>query len=103
MFRKAPGIIPGAISRKGVISGSVLAFPFALRVVGCSRNEGSRIKRGLAAVMAADVLGYSRLMEKDEEGTPRRVAELFAKLVSPAIDVHGGRLIRTAGDRLLVL
>jgi adenylate cyclase len=64
-------------------------------------EAGGRVKRRLAAILAADVVGYSRLMERDEEGTHRRVADLFDNLVAPAIVAHGGRLIRTAGDGLI--
>src|SRR5277367_868887 len=63
-------------------------------------REG-RVKRRLAAILAADVVAYSRLMERDEEGTHRRVAELFGNLVGPAIVAHGGHLISTAGDGLI--
>jgi adenylate cyclase len=60
-----------------------------------------RVKRKLAAILAADVVGYSRLMGKDEEGTHRRIARLFGDLVEPTIAAHGGRLINTAGDGLI--
>jgi adenylate cyclase len=65
------------------------------------RQDEGRISRRLAAVMAADVVGYSRLMEMDEEATHRRVKELFGKLVGPAIGGRGGRVISTAGDGLI--
>ena len=60
-----------------------------------------RVKRKLAAILAADVVGYSRLMGKDEEGTHRRIARLFGDLVEPTIAAHGGRLVNTAGDGLI--
>jgi adenylate cyclase len=64
-------------------------------------EEVGRVSRKLAAILAADVVGYSRLMEKDEEGTHRRIARLFGDLVEPTIAAHGGRLIKTAGDGLI--
>jgi adenylate cyclase len=64
-------------------------------------EEVGRVSRKLAAILAADVVGYSRLMEKDEEGTHRRIARLFGDLVEPTIAAHGGRLINTAGGGLI--
>ncbi len=65
-------------------------------------EEGvERVNRKLAAILAADVVGYSRLMGKDEEGTHRRIARLFGDMVEPMIAAYGGRLINTAGDGLI--
>jgi class 3 adenylate cyclase/TolB-like protein len=58
--------------------------------------------RRLAAILAADVAGYSRLMEADEEGTLVRLRVIRAELFDPAITVHNGRLVKTTGDGLLV-
>jgi adenylate cyclase len=58
--------------------------------------------RRLAAVLIADVAGYSRLMEQDETGTHLRLRDLRSELIEPAIEQHGGRIIRCAGDGLLV-
>jgi adenylate cyclase len=66
-----------------------------------SEERGGRVKRKLAAILAADVVGYSRLMGADEEGTHRRITGLFSDMVEPMIQEHGGRLINTAGDGLL--
>jgi len=57
--------------------------------------------RRLAAIVAADVVGYSRLMEVDEEGTWARLKSLRAELIDPAIAKHGGRIFKTTGDGLL--
>jgi len=54
----------------------------------------------LAAVLAADLAGYSRLMSLDEAGTARRLGEHFAVL-HPLVDRHGGRIVKTMGDGLL--
>jgi adenylate cyclase len=56
----------------------------------------------MTAVLLADVVGYSRLMSTDEEATHLMVAECFGSLIEPKISEHGGRLIRTSGDGLLV-
>ncbi|MBK9245007.1 MAG: hypothetical protein IPM30_09210 [Burkholderiales bacterium] len=58
--------------------------------------------RRLAAVMIADVAGYSRLMERDEAGTHERLRQIRAEVTDPAVLRHGGRIVRTVGDGLLV-
>src|SRR5260221_13347707 len=60
------------------------------------------VQRRLAAILAADVAGYSRLMGADEEGTLARLKALRADLVDPAIARHNGRIVKTTGDGLLV-
>ncbi len=52
--------------------------------------------------MIADVAGYSRLMERDEAGTHARLQEIRAQITDPAVRRHGGRIVRTVGDGLLV-
>src|SRR5271167_1024376 len=58
--------------------------------------------RRLAAILAADVAGYSRLMGADEEGTLTQLKTLRAELIDPAIAQHNGRIVKTTGDGLLV-
>src|SRR5467141_3974808 len=58
--------------------------------------------RRLAAILAADVAGYSRLMGADEEGTHERLKSLRAALIDPKIAEHRGRIVKTTGDGLLV-
>src|SRR5438067_3411973 len=58
--------------------------------------------RRLAAILAADVAGYSRLMGADEEGTLARLKALRAALVDPSIAGHNGRIVKTTGDGMLV-
>jgi adenylate cyclase len=58
--------------------------------------------RRLAAILAADVAGYSRLMGADEEGTLERLKALRRELVDPKIAEHHGRIVKTMGDGLLV-
>jgi adenylate cyclase len=60
------------------------------------------VERRLAAVLAADVAGYSRLMGTDEEGTLARLKSLRKTLVDPAIASHRGRIVKTTGDGMLV-
>jgi class 3 adenylate cyclase len=58
--------------------------------------------RRLAAILAADVAGYSRLMGADEEGTLERLKALRRELLDPKIAEHHGRIVKTTGDALLV-
>ena len=62
----------------------------------------ARVERRLAAILAADVVGYSRLIEGDEEGTLRRLKSLRAEVIDPKIAEHRGRIVKTTGDGLLV-
>jgi TolB-like protein/class 3 adenylate cyclase len=55
----------------------------------------------LAAILAADVAGYSRLMHHDEEATHAKVTALLADAVEPAIAEHGGRIVKNTGDGFL--
>src|SRR3981189_3597769 len=61
-----------------------------------------RVERKLAAILAADVAGYSRLMGADEEGTLAALKELRRGLADPKIKEHRGRIVKTTGDGLLV-
>src|SRR5439155_12895569 len=57
--------------------------------------------RRLAAILAADVAGYSRLMGADEEGTHERLKAVRRQLVDPKIKEHHGRIVKTTGDGML--
>ncbi len=61
-----------------------------------------RVERRLAAIFVADVVGYSRLVGADEEGTIARLGALRKELIDPCIDKHHGRIVKTTGDGLLV-
>ena len=58
--------------------------------------------RRLAAILAADVAGYSRLMGADEEGTHERLKAHYRELIYPKIRGHSGRIVKTTGDGMLV-
>lgn len=58
--------------------------------------------RRLAAILAADVVGYNRLMGKDEDGTHRRVKALRTSIIEPLLTTHSGRLVKTTGDGFLI-
>ena len=61
-----------------------------------------RVERRLAAILAADVAGYSRLMGVDEEGTLAALKALRRELADPKIKEHRGRIVKTTGDGLLL-
>jgi TolB-like protein/class 3 adenylate cyclase/Tfp pilus assembly protein PilF len=61
-----------------------------------------RVERRLAAILAADVVGYSRLMGADEEGTLADLKRHLRELVDPKITEHRGRIVKTTGDGILV-
>jgi len=64
--------------------------------------SADRIQRRLAAILATDVVGYSRLMGDDEAGTLARLKTLRAELFDPATEEHQGRIVKTTGDGALV-
>jgi TolB-like protein/class 3 adenylate cyclase/tetratricopeptide (TPR) repeat protein len=61
-----------------------------------------RVERRLAAIFAGDIVGYSRLMGVDEEGTLRQLKAHRKELVDPKISEHRGRIVKTTGDGMLV-
>jgi len=61
-----------------------------------------RVERRLAAILAADVAGYSRLMGADEEGTLATLKGLRKSLIDPRIAEHRGRIVKTTGDGALI-
>src|SRR5438309_3896305 len=61
-----------------------------------------RVERKLVSVVVADVVGYSRLMELDEEGTHARLNVLQRDLLKPKISEHRGKIIKNTGDGALV-
>src|SRR5947209_20527562 len=58
--------------------------------------------RRLAAIMATDVAGYSRLMGIDEEGTLAALNQIRREITDPKISEYGGRIVKTTGDGLLL-
>jgi adenylate cyclase len=62
----------------------------------------AHVDRRLAAILAADVAGYSRLMSADEEGTLRALTAHRRELVDPTVAAHRGRIVKTTGDGVLV-
>src|SRR5262245_23060982 len=85
---------------------ALVVEPALLRNSGVERGpwvpEQEHVERKLAAILAADVVGYSRLMGADEVGTLRTLRAIRKDLFDPAIAAHGGRIVKTTGDGLLV-
>src|SRR5712691_4451279 len=67
-----------------------------------SLSEPIASTRRLAAILAADAAGYSRLMGADEEGTLERLKSLRREPLDPQIAEHNGRIVKTTGDGVLV-
>ena len=59
-------------------------------------------QRRLAAILSADVVGFSKLMGQDEEGTLARIRALRRDVIEPKVQEHHGRLVKTTGDGFLV-
>ncbi|MGA8051474.1 MAG: adenylate/guanylate cyclase domain-containing protein, partial [Burkholderiales bacterium] len=69
---------------------------------GEAPSSTGRAKRRLAAIVAADVVGYSRMMGQDEEGTLARMRGVLNDLIRPTVGEHGGHIVKTVGDGLLI-
>src|SRR6202163_139867 len=67
-----------------------------------TRSRGKAMQRRLAAILAADVVGYSRLMGLDEMGTLTSLKSHRRELVDSGIAEHRGRIVKTTGDGMLV-
>ena len=81
-------------------------------IVGLSTMSGTNAsdlkgrpsdRRKLIVVVYADMVGYSRLIELDDAGTLERLRTLRRNLIDPAIDEHGGKVVQTGGDLLLIV
>src|SRR6266700_1690548 len=72
-------------------------------MIAFMKTEGrERVERRLTAILAADVVGYSRLMGADEEGALAALKAIRRELIDPRIVEHRGRIVKTTGDGLLV-
>ncbi len=78
------------------------ALPQEARAGGEAMLSGEAVSRRLAAILAADIAGYSRLIEADEEGTLARLRSLRRDLIDPKIAIRKGRAVKTAGHGMLV-
>jgi adenylate cyclase len=100
MSRTRPGQPPVVMgSERSVCSG---AAPMS-GTRGSELGVKSQDRRKLIAVMYADMVGYSRLIGLDDQGTLERLRSLRRNLIDPAIEEHGGRIVQTGGDSLLIV
>jgi hypothetical protein len=89
LYRAGYAALPGKLQR--------------LAVFVVSLTKGSEPgRRKLIAVLYADMVDYSRLISLDDAGTPERLWALRRNLIDPAIEEHGGKIVQTGGDSLLV-
>ncbi|WP_050422517.1 SUMF1/EgtB/PvdO family nonheme iron enzyme [Bradyrhizobium tropiciagri] len=68
-----------------------------------TQPPGNSMPRRLAAIVAGDIAGYSRLMQLDEEGTHTRVKRTLRDLIEPTIAEHHGKLVKTTGDGFIAM
>lgn len=76
-------------------------YPAGPQSGGCSLT-GARVERRLAAIMAPDIVGYSRLIDADEAATLSSIKTLRADVVDPILTEHKGRIVKLMGDGALV-
>src|SRR5271166_3579448 len=89
---------PNRCSRRRTVH-NTLSYGFSF-ATGWQMSE-ERVERRLAAILAADVVGYSRLMGENEESTLAALKAIRRELTDPKIDEHRGRIVKTTGDGLL--
>ena len=80
----------------------MLRFNFSVLDPPRDHREPNWRSRRLAAILIADVVGFSPHMEQDDAGTLTRLREIRKRLIDPKISANGGRIVNTAGDGLLV-
>ena len=73
-----------------------------VRILHSSERRRLDLERKLAAILAADVVGFSRLMHEDEEGTLASFQQYYRELIEPKVADHQGRVVKTTGDGLLL-
>jgi adenylate cyclase len=93
--------VSGVLAGAGSILVQWLA-PKAAQLLKRLRADKLRLERRLAAILAADVVGYSRLMSTDEEGTHFRLLAYRREVIAPKVREHGGRIVKHTGDGALV-
>jgi adenylate cyclase len=93
--------VSGVLAGGGSILVQWLA-PKAAQLLKRLRADKLRLERRLAAILAADVVGYSRLMSADEEGTHFRLLAYWREVIAPKVREHRGRIVKHTGDGALV-
>ena len=72
-------------------------------ITGHVRTKGIRVERKLAAILAADIVGYSKLMEQDEAGTLSALKAHRIKVFEPVVAKHRGRIFKLIGDGVFIV
>src|SRR5260221_4084876 len=93
--------LTGRLTGAGPSTGPQLGVLRRLEVSAMAASGQDRIERRLAAILAADVAGYSRLTGLDEEGTHVQLQDHLRTLVDPKIAEHRGRVVKNTGDGML--
>src|SRR5260221_8777533 len=93
--------LTGRLTGAGPSTGPQLGVLRRLEVSAMAASGQDRIERRLAAILAADVAGYSRLTGVDEEGTHVQLQDHLRTLVDPKIAEHRGRVVKNTGDGML--
>src|SRR5580704_16168539 len=93
--------VSGVLAGGGSILVQWLA-PKAAQLLKRLQADELRLERRLAAILAADVVGYSRLMSADEEGTHFRLLAYWREVIAPKVREHRGRIVKHTGDGALV-
>src|ERR1700761_1829413 len=73
-----------------------------VETTAANATEGPSDRRKLSAVVYRDMVGYSRLIGLDDTGTLARLRSLRSTLIDPTISQHGGHIVQTGGDSLLI-
>ena len=92
-------VIGAVIAQRRLVSHKLVSSGLSGGAV-CMAEE--RLERRLAAILSADIVGYSRLMGMDEAGTLSRLNALRRELIDPMIAAHSGRIVKLMGDGALV-
>jgi adenylate cyclase len=94
--------VSGVLAGGGSILVQWLAPKTAQALRRLRAGKHPRLERRLAAILAADVVGYSRLMSADEEGTHSRLLRYRREVIEPKVREHRGRIVKNTGDGVLV-
>jgi class 3 adenylate cyclase len=95
------GYLFAAEVTSGPLAAVDLAAPKPARPGGAEAETMPRVRRRLAAILAADLVGYSRLLAEDEAATLAALRGMRAELLEPLAEAHGGRVFATMGDGFL--
>src|SRR5262249_50562221 len=103
---RAPPVLLPRSAGEGLFRSDSLGYSLRRSPVRASRAAPAmtqqQITRRLAAILAADIVGYSRMMEADEAGTVAALRQMWSETFNPLVAAHRGRVVKTMGDGALV-